>query len=82
MRLRHQKRTVSAACHDLSCRFAKEASSTKAEMLADIDFLDVTVRQEMMHNVPGQLVQIQLGVVPCYVPPSFAFRGRAGVTFF
>ena len=34
--------------------------------LADIDFLDVTVRQESMNNVPGQPIQIQLGVVPCY----------------
>ncbi len=57
IRLQHQKKTVSAACHDLSCRFAKEASSSKAEMLADIDFLDVTVRQETMNNVPAQPVR-------------------------
>ena len=37
----------------------------KTEMLSDIDFLDVTVRQETMNNVPGQQIQLQLGVVPC-----------------
>ena len=97
------KKAVSAACADLTCRFVKEASSKKTEMLArgsahtirrldqggidgdvrrrryatrrcmpgalrlaDIDFLDVTVRQESMNNVAGQPIQIQLGVVPCY----------------
>ena len=52
-RMQHKK-AVSAACADLSCRFVKEASAKKAEMLADVDFLDVTVRQESMNNVPGQ----------------------------
>ena len=61
-----QKQVVSAACAELTCRFAKEASKNKTEMLSDIDFLDVTVRQETMNNVPGQPIQLQLGVVPCY----------------
>ena len=60
------KKAVSAACADLTCRFAKEAAQNKTEMLADVDFLDVTVRQETMNNVQGQPVQVQLGVVPCY----------------
>ena len=38
----------------------------KAEMLSDIDFLDVTARPETLNNVPGQPVQIQLGTVPSY----------------
>ena len=39
---------------------------SKAEMLSDIDFLDITVRNETMNTVPGAPVQIQLGVVPAY----------------
>ena len=35
-------------------------------MLADVDFMDVNVRQENINNVPGQPVQIQLGVVLSY----------------
>ncbi len=47
--MQQQKKAISAACHELSCRFAKEASATKPEMLADIDFLDVTVRPRLSH---------------------------------
>ncbi len=48
-KVQQQKKAISAACHELSCRFAKEASATKPEMLADIDFLDVTVRPRLSH---------------------------------
>ncbi len=43
-KVQHQKKAISAACPELSCRFAKEASASKPEMLADIDFVDVNVR--------------------------------------
>ena len=88
-----KKKAISAAYPELTCRFAKEASFTKPEMLrssraltrlpiphpvaqrarnpekyvsSDIDFLDVTPRQETMQTVPGQPVQIQLSFVPSY----------------
>ena len=35
-------------------------------MLPDIDFIDVTARNETMNTVPGAPVQVQLGMVPCY----------------
>ena len=46
-KVQQQKKAISAACHALSYRFAKEASATKPEMLADVDFLDVTVRPRL-----------------------------------
>ena len=55
-----KKKAVSASFPELSCRFAKEASVTKASMLPDIDFIDVTARQETMNTVPGAPVQVQL----------------------
>ena len=61
-----KKKAISAAFPELSCRFAKETSMSKTEMLSDIDFLDITVRSETLSNVPGAPVQIQLGVVPAY----------------
>ena len=36
----------------------KETSMTKTEMLADIDFIDVTARQENI-NMPGNPVPFQ-----------------------
>ena len=65
-RLPEKRKAVSAASPELMCRFAIEAPMSKSEMLADIDFVDVCVRQETMTNVPGAPVQIQLGVVPAY----------------
>ena len=64
------KKAVPASCAQLTCRFAKEAAQNKKEMLADIDFIDVAVRQETMNNAPGQPIQVQLGVVPCYACAS------------
>ena len=52
--MQQQKKAISAACHELSCRFAKEASATKPEMLADVDFLDVTVPPRLMPTFGGK----------------------------
>jgi hypothetical protein len=65
-KLPQKRKVISASCPELTARFVKEASTSKSEMLADIDFMDVNVRQESINNVPGQPVQIQLGVVPSY----------------
>ena len=65
-KLPQKRKVISASCPELTARFVKEASTSKSEMLADIDFMDVNVRQESINNVPGQPVQIQLGVVPGY----------------
>ena len=65
--MQQKSKALSATHPGLSCRFVKEASYTaKKELMSDVDFLDVTVRQETMQNVPGAPVQVQLGVVPCY----------------
>ena len=54
----------------------------KAEMLSDIDFLDVTARPEALNNVPGQPVQFQLGTVPSYADASFfATELRIGLCY-
>lgn len=65
-KLETTRKIVTAACPGLMCRFVKEASVAKSSYQADIDFIDVTVRQETMSNVPQQPVQLQLGVVPAY----------------
>ena len=50
-----------ASSPDLSCRFVKEGSMDKSELLADIDHVDVTARAESLNTVPGQPVMLQLG---------------------
>ena len=39
---------------------------TKAELLADVDHVDVTARTATLNTVPGQPVMLQVGVVPAY----------------
>ena len=65
-RLPQKGKCIGASCPDLTARFMKETSMTKTEMLADIDFVDVNVRQESINNIPGAPVQVQMGVVPSY----------------
>ena len=38
----------------------------KAELLADVDHVDVTTRTATLNTVPGQPVMLQVGVVPAY----------------
>ena len=61
-----KRKAISALCPELTARFVKEKAMHKQDMLADIDFMDISVRQESINNVPGQPVQIQLGIVPSY----------------
>ena len=44
----------------------KESSLKKEELLADIDHMDIQVRQETLTNVQGQPVLVQLPIIPCY----------------
>ena len=57
-KLSQKRKAISASCPDLAARFVKEASMTKTDMLADIDFIDVTARQENI-NMPGNPVPLQ-----------------------
>ena len=62
-----QKRKALPASHpELMARFVKEASLTKTELLADLDHMDITARQETLTNIQGLPVLLQLCVVPCY----------------
>ena len=61
-----RQKVVPASHHDLSCRFLKEGSKNKNELLADVDFIDVAARPESMSTVPGCPVMLQLGTVPAY----------------
>ena len=65
-RLPQKRKAVSASCPELTARFVKESAMNKREMLADVDFMDVNVRQENINNVPGQPCLVQLGIVPSY----------------
>ena len=52
-----KRRKVLPASHpDLSCRFCKESSMGKAELLADVDHVDVTARTATLNTIPGQPV--------------------------
>ena len=61
-----RRKVVPASHPDLSCRFLKETSKNKNELLADVDHIDVTSRPESMSTVPGCPVMLQLGTVPAY----------------
>ena len=51
-----RRKCLQASHPDLSCRFVKEGSLGKSQLLADIDHVDVTARTESLNNVPGQPV--------------------------
>ena len=57
---------MSASHPELVVRFAKESALQKREMLADVDHMDVTARQETLTRVPGQPAMLQLPIVPGY----------------
>ena len=59
------KKALPASFPNLLVRFVKEASLQKKEMFPDVDYMDVTVRQETMMHVRGEPVLVQIPVVPC-----------------
>ena len=59
-------KAISASHPELLVRFAKETSMKKAEMFPEVDFMDVTARQETLANVPGLPVLVQVSLVPSY----------------
>ncbi len=46
-------------------RFVKESSLARAELLPDIDHMDLEARHETLH-MKGEPVMVQISVVPCY----------------
>ena len=60
------KKAIPASHPELLARFAKESALSKTELLADLDHMDITARQETLVNIPGQPVLLQLPAVPCY----------------
>ena len=51
---------------ELLARFVKETSLNKAEFHPDIDFMDITVRQESLNQIAGAPLMLQLPMQPCY----------------
>ena len=47
------KKAVLASHPDLQARFLREASLRKESFLADVDFIDCTIRSEIMPSVQG-----------------------------
>jgi hypothetical protein len=47
------KKALLASHPDLQARFLRENSLRKEALLADIDFLDVTIRSEIMPSIQG-----------------------------
>ena len=61
------RKALPASHPELFARFVKETSiQKKTEWLADVDHIDVTVRQETLATIPGQPVLVQLQLVPSY----------------
>ena len=60
------KKALLASHPDLTARFVKEGSVSKSELVADIDFIDVAVRQENLTTIPGMPVMVQMPLQPCY----------------
>ena len=60
------RKAISAGHPELLVRFAKESSLKKAEMLPEVDHMDITVRQETLSTVVGLPVLLQVPAVPAY----------------
>ena len=60
------KKALLASHPDLQARFLRESALRKESLLADIDFLDVTIRSEIMPSVMGAPAMMQLPLIPCY----------------
>ena len=60
------RKALQSSHPELFARFVKESSLKKKEQLADIDHMDISVRQETLTNVQGQPVLVQLPLIPCY----------------
>ena len=54
-----QRKAVMSSRPDVFARFAKESSMKKAEMIADLDHMDICARQETLNQVPGHPVLLQ-----------------------
>ena len=51
---------------DLMARFVKETSLNKQEFHPDIDFMDITARQENLTQIAGAPLMLQMPLQPCY----------------
>ena len=60
------KKALLASHPDLQARFLRESALRKESLLADIDFLDVTIRSEIMPSVQGAPAMLQLPLIPAY----------------
>ena len=60
------KKALLASHPDLQARFLRDSALRKESLLADIDFLDVTIRSEIMPSVQGAPAMMQLPLIPCY----------------
>ena len=60
------KKALLASHPDLQARFLRESALRKESLLADIDFLDVTIRSEIMPSVQGAPAMMQLPLIPAY----------------
>ena len=60
------KKALLASHPDLQARFLRESALRKESLLADIDFLDVTIRSEIMPSVQGAPAMMQLPLIPSY----------------
>lgn len=54
-----QRKAVMSSRPDVFVRFAKESSMQKAEMVADLDHMDICARQETLNQVPGHPILLQ-----------------------
>ena len=70
------RKALLASHPDLQARFLRESALRKESLLADIDFLDVTIRSEIMPSVQGAPAMMQLPLIPCYALTGDGDRER------
>ena len=63
---KRDQKALLASHPDLQARFLRESALRKESLLADIDFLDVTIRSEIMPSVQGAPAMMQLPLIPSY----------------
>ena len=61
-----EKKAFLASHPDLQARFLKEGSMKKQTFLADVDFIDCSIRPESLTAVPGAPTMLQLPLLASY----------------
>ena len=65
-RIENNKKAVLASHPELTARFVKQTSVHRSELHPEIDFMDISPRQETLTAIAGLPVMLQMPTQPCY----------------